>query len=59
MIPQAQSAERQPSVLNLLGLSGSECRMRIVGARGRVPDTGARPRAPTRSCKGSGGFVSI
>ncbi len=42
MIPQGMSPERQPLALNPLGLSGCDCGMRIVGARGRVPDSGAR-----------------
>ena len=55
MTPQGMSRERQPLVLNPLGLSGCDCGMRIVGARGRVPGPGAKHRAPTWFCKGSGG----
>jgi hypothetical protein len=45
MIPQGMSPERQPLVLNPLGLSGCDCGMRIVGAPGRVPGPGAMRRA--------------
>jgi len=56
MIPQGMSPERQPVVLNPLGLSGCDCGMRIVGALGRMPGRGARHRAHTWFCKGSGGW---
>jgi hypothetical protein len=59
MIPQGMSPERQPLVLNPLGLSGCDCGMRIVGGtRPRAP-AGREASRPYLVLQGIGGFVLI